>query len=260
MVAHAARDHSPCLFPSFRCPCLCSPLPDLHSACETASAASVSDSASSFWIWLDRARVHADPNSVPSHPYNLGLEFVVAEGQRCCRGIAPNTANILHIVPICLTPGVRRIDISTDPVLTSSLHEWRPKTSDLLNGVGSASRRSSGADLEGVCKGHVDEDTKRAGLAPSFVSTVALLLVKFWAKTARKSTRSTKIRINIQTMPEIKLLTHKQRSIQKVEYRIILKKTRFVAVHQVNLSPNPEGLREMTMSGTLKVRSTKLPI
>ena len=124
-MARTARCRSPCLFPSFHCLCLCNPLPDLHSACETASAASVSDFASSFWIWLGRARVHADPNSVPIHPCNLGLELVVAEGQRNCRGIAPNTANILHIVPTCLTPGVRKIDISTDPVSTSSLHGLR---------------------------------------------------------------------------------------------------------------------------------------
>ena len=216
-MARTARCRSPCLFPSFHCLCLCNPLPDLHSACETASAASVLDFASSFWIWLGRARVHADPNSVPIHPCNLGLELVVAEGQRNCRGIAPNTANILHIVPTCLTPGVRKIDISTDPVSTSSLHGLRSKTSDLSNGVGSASQRSSGADLGRVCKGHVDGDTKRAKPSPSSVSTVALLLVKFWAKTARKSTRSTKNRINIQSIPEIRLLTHKQRSIQKVE-------------------------------------------
>ena len=66
--------------------------------------------------------VHWDPIVVSILPCSPDPVHVVAAAeQRCCRGIAPNAASTLHIVPICPKPGARKTDISTALALTSSL-------------------------------------------------------------------------------------------------------------------------------------------
>ena len=128
---------------------------------------SVADSGSSFWTWLSgSATVHWGPTVVdPILLYSPGL--VVAAGeQRCCRGIAPNTANNHRIVPTCLTLGACRIDISMVEALTSSQIVSGPEISDLANDADSKPKISFGFCWKVAGKYHDGVDATLIGPRP----------------------------------------------------------------------------------------------